>query len=350
MYLLLVGIGVAFFYAMMIALASTSVWFGRNQGLYDFWFYITSFARYPQGIFKTGTWGGDFIWFGFSFVLPILLVVTIPSRVLLAKTLDPNWWVGVIGPAATLVCAGRLAASLQVVTEQLPQRKQLTVWPRVEFAKRSTPPTLTRTCAPSYFSSSSSKSKSNSSSDRASSNSNSSLISLSGTSHSSETSCRPGLLVVVGVHHLARLIALPAVKHVARGARLELVQQFPGVVRVRIGIRNSRSTLVIVDFFEADHRVAGIVIVFLFGRFGLGGAFGTAEEHDQHRHRGGGEAAQQRDANNAIQHRPHLVGMAQERHHQQIRQERTRNGGHQGHQGGIGLRHGGFPNWDWNGR
>jgi ABC-2 type transport system permease protein len=103
MYLLLVAIGVAFFYAMMIALASTSVWFGRNQGLYDFWFYITSFARYPQGIFKTGTWGGDFIWFGFSFVLPILLVVTIPSRVLLAKTLDPNWWVGVIGPAATLV-------------------------------------------------------------------------------------------------------------------------------------------------------------------------------------------------------------------------------------------------------
>ena len=103
MYLLLVGIGVAFFYAMMIALASTSVWFGRNQGLYDFWFYITSFARYPQGIFKTGSWGGDFIWFGFSFVLPILLVVTIPSRVLLAKALDPNWWVGVIGPVATLV-------------------------------------------------------------------------------------------------------------------------------------------------------------------------------------------------------------------------------------------------------
>jgi len=43
------------------------------------------------------------IWFGFSFVLPILLVVTIPSRVLLAKVLEPSWWVILVGPAATLI-------------------------------------------------------------------------------------------------------------------------------------------------------------------------------------------------------------------------------------------------------
>jgi ABC-2 type transport system permease protein len=103
MYLLLVGVGVAFFYALMIALASTSIWFGRNQGLYDFWFYITSFARYPQSIYRTGTWGGEMLWFGFSFVIPILLVVTIPSRVLLGKVLDPNVWVIAVAPAATLI-------------------------------------------------------------------------------------------------------------------------------------------------------------------------------------------------------------------------------------------------------
>lgn len=103
MYLLLVGVGVGFFYALMIALASTSVWFGRNQGLYDFWFYVTSFARYPQSIYQTGTWGGELIWFGFSFILPILLVVTVPARVLLAKALEPNAWVIVVGPAATLL-------------------------------------------------------------------------------------------------------------------------------------------------------------------------------------------------------------------------------------------------------
>src|SRR5690606_6261596 len=76
-YLLLIGVAVGFFYSLMIALASTSIWFGRNQGLYDFWFYITVFGRYPQGIWRQDSVVGDVIWFGFSFVIPILLVMTI---------------------------------------------------------------------------------------------------------------------------------------------------------------------------------------------------------------------------------------------------------------------------------
>ncbi|MFV0442652.1 MAG: ABC transporter permease [Planctomycetaceae bacterium] len=102
MYGLLVLTGVAFFYALMIALASTSIWLGRNQGLYDFWFYITMFARYPQGFYKQ-TGAGEVLWFGFSFILPLLLVVTVPSRILLGKALDPNWWVAVICPMLTAV-------------------------------------------------------------------------------------------------------------------------------------------------------------------------------------------------------------------------------------------------------
>ena len=97
MYLLLVGIGVLFFYSLMITLASTSVWFGRNQGLYDFWFYVTVFARYPREIYS-GDFVGESIRVLFSFVLPILLVVTVPSRILLDKTLEPSWlmaWAGV---------------------------------------------------------------------------------------------------------------------------------------------------------------------------------------------------------------------------------------------------------------
>lgn len=101
-YLLLLSVGVAFFYSMMITLASTSVWFGRNQGLYDFWFYITIFARYPQGFYRQ-SFGGEVIWFGFSFIIPILLVVTVPSRYVLGKTLSPNWTVLVIAPVATFV-------------------------------------------------------------------------------------------------------------------------------------------------------------------------------------------------------------------------------------------------------
>jgi len=101
MYVLLLIVGVAFFYSLMIALASTSVWFGRNQGLYDFWFYVTVFARYPRDIYRSGR-VGEFIWFGFSYIIPILLVVTVPARALLA-TLEPNWSLAVIGPALTLL-------------------------------------------------------------------------------------------------------------------------------------------------------------------------------------------------------------------------------------------------------
>ncbi len=100
-YLLLVFVGVTFFYSLMIALASTSVWFGRNQGLYDFWFYITVFSRYPQQIYY-GNALADAIRILFSFFLPILLVVTVPARLLLSKTLEPSWilfW----APVSTLV-------------------------------------------------------------------------------------------------------------------------------------------------------------------------------------------------------------------------------------------------------
>jgi ABC-2 type transport system permease protein len=100
MYLLLIAVGVAFFYSLMIALASTSVWLGRNQGLYDFWFYITVFARYPASIYS-GTPVGELLRFAFSYVVPILLVVTVPARVVTAKSLEPSW-ITAVAIAATL--------------------------------------------------------------------------------------------------------------------------------------------------------------------------------------------------------------------------------------------------------
>ena len=56
LYPLYVLCGVAIYYSLMIALAATSVWLGRNQTLYDFWFYITNFSRYPMEIYS-GTLG-----------------------------------------------------------------------------------------------------------------------------------------------------------------------------------------------------------------------------------------------------------------------------------------------------
>ena len=44
--------GTLILYSVMIGLAATSIWLGRNQSLYDFWFYITNFSRYPMEIYE----------------------------------------------------------------------------------------------------------------------------------------------------------------------------------------------------------------------------------------------------------------------------------------------------------
>ncbi|MHB8863417.1 MAG: ABC transporter permease [Pirellulaceae bacterium] len=79
--------GVAIMYSLMISLASTSIWLGRNQTLYDFWFYITNFARYPMEIYNRG-WGVP-LWGFFTFVIPVLVVVNVPARIL-AQPLYPD--------------------------------------------------------------------------------------------------------------------------------------------------------------------------------------------------------------------------------------------------------------------
>ena len=103
LYLLFVVAGVTIFYSLMISLASTAIWFGRNQGLYDFWFYITVFARYPRSIYQTepASVAGSVILFTFTFVLPILVVVTVPARVLLG-TLDHQAWLAGVALAAAV--------------------------------------------------------------------------------------------------------------------------------------------------------------------------------------------------------------------------------------------------------
>lgn len=93
MYILLLAAAVTFFYSLMIGLAAMSIFFGRNQGLLDFWFYVTIFARYPSSIYS-GSPTGEVLRFTFSYVLPILLVVTVPARVLLRMPLEPNWLSG----------------------------------------------------------------------------------------------------------------------------------------------------------------------------------------------------------------------------------------------------------------
>ena len=79
--------GVAIYYSLMIALAATSVWLGRNQTLFDFWFYITNFSRYPMEIYQ-GPWGTP-LRRVFTFCIPVLVVVNVPARILV-RPLSPQ--------------------------------------------------------------------------------------------------------------------------------------------------------------------------------------------------------------------------------------------------------------------
>jgi ABC-2 type transport system permease protein len=81
------GCGVAIMYSLMICLSATSIWLGRNQTLYNFWFYITNFSRYPMEIYNRG-WGTP-LYGLFTFVIPVLVVVNVPAR-LLAKPVSPR--------------------------------------------------------------------------------------------------------------------------------------------------------------------------------------------------------------------------------------------------------------------
>jgi ABC-2 type transport system permease protein len=115
LYPLYVLCGVAIYYSLMIALAATSVWLGRNVTLLDFWFYLTTFSRYPMEIYK-GTFGTP-LRIAFTFVIPILVVVNVPAR-LLAKSLLPqtpyDWLLPPFTLLATLAClaASRLVFNL----------------------------------------------------------------------------------------------------------------------------------------------------------------------------------------------------------------------------------------------
>jgi len=100
-YPLYVFCGVAILYCVMVILASTSVWMGRNQSLGDFWFYVTIFSRYPLEIYRGQL--GEPIRLGFSFVVPILLAVNVPARFMARPMREGEWILAVYTLIATAV-------------------------------------------------------------------------------------------------------------------------------------------------------------------------------------------------------------------------------------------------------
>ena len=99
LYPLLIVCGVAILYGFVIMLAAATIHMGRNQSLYDFWFYLTNFSRYPAEIYS-GPFGGPLRMLC-TFVIPILLVVNVPARMVAQPFTGQSWG----GVAAAVVAA-----------------------------------------------------------------------------------------------------------------------------------------------------------------------------------------------------------------------------------------------------
>ena len=95
--------GVAILYGIMLTLASTAVWMGRNSTLLDSWFCIMNFTRYPSDIFAGSTVGRT-IQFVLTFLLPVLLAINVPARILV-RPLTPHSPSDALMPTAALVAA-----------------------------------------------------------------------------------------------------------------------------------------------------------------------------------------------------------------------------------------------------
>jgi ABC-2 type transport system permease protein len=78
------------------------VWLGRNQTLYDFWFYITNFSRYPLEIYA-GPLGSP-LRIAFTFLIPVLVVVNVPARLMAQPMQADYWYLALFALLATASC------------------------------------------------------------------------------------------------------------------------------------------------------------------------------------------------------------------------------------------------------
>jgi len=117
-YLLFLLCGVAILYSLMIVLAASSIWLGKNSSLYDFWFYITSFSRYPMEIYRASALGVT-LQMIFTFAIPILIVVNVPARILaqpIGVDSQDQW---ILSGYMILATTGSLMASRWVFRQSL---------------------------------------------------------------------------------------------------------------------------------------------------------------------------------------------------------------------------------------
>jgi len=83
----LCGVGLLIHYSLMFLLASIAFWTVRSQGIVWGYYNLFNIARLPESVFPPGVFKAVF-----TFVLPMLLVANVPSKVLIQKMQSPLEW------------------------------------------------------------------------------------------------------------------------------------------------------------------------------------------------------------------------------------------------------------------
>jgi ABC-2 type transport system permease protein len=98
-FVLLLVCGTALAYSFLLILTCTAVWLVRNQNLMELWWLLTTLMRYPREIFST-TWASPMAWV-FTFVVPILLVVSVPANTMVRSF--EGWFVALTVVASVVL-------------------------------------------------------------------------------------------------------------------------------------------------------------------------------------------------------------------------------------------------------
>jgi ABC-2 type transport system permease protein len=83
LYLVAIGMGVIIHYSILLCLAATSFWIVRSQGLIYGYYSLFNLGRYPDVIFR------GLFKFVFSWIIPIIVVTNIPTRLLIRAADSP---------------------------------------------------------------------------------------------------------------------------------------------------------------------------------------------------------------------------------------------------------------------
>ncbi len=97
--------GCAMAYSFLLLLSSLSVYMVRNQSLMEMWWLFTTLMRYPREIFEKTAWAipiGAF----FTFIVPVLLVVSVPATTMV-KALEPGFAALMVLSAVALLLVSR---------------------------------------------------------------------------------------------------------------------------------------------------------------------------------------------------------------------------------------------------